>query len=168
MSLQLRLGDLITAIGTDYKQFRTWITGSTTGDLTGLTTTDKSSLVAAVNEVKASSGSPAAASTTASGIAEIATLAEVATGTDTTRFVTAEGVRQERTALKAELLGGATAAFDTLNELAALVTAAEETSVIDALTTVVGGKADASTVYTQTQIGNPETDLAAAYTAAKV
>lgn len=36
------------------------------------------------------------ASTTVKGIAEIATLTEVSTGTDTTRFVTAQGVRQER------------------------------------------------------------------------
>jgi len=168
MSLQVRLADLITAIGTDYKQLRTWITGSSSGTLASLATTDKTSLVAAVNEVKASSGSPPAASTTVAGVAEIATLAEVATGTDTTRFVTPEGVRQERVALKAEILGGAGPAFDTLSELAALVTAAEETSVIDALTTTVGLKANSSDVYTKTELGNPETDLAAAYTAAKV
>jgi hypothetical protein len=167
MALQTRISDLITAVGTDIKQLRTWITGSSSGSLTGLTTTDKSSLVAAINEVKASGGSSPAASTTVQGIVELATLAEMATGTDTTRVATVEGVRQERLALKTELLGGASAAFDTLQELATLVTAAEETSVIDALTTVVGNKADASTVYTKTELGNPETDLVAAYTAAK-
>jgi len=167
MSLQTRLSDFITAVGTDYKQLRTWITGSSTGDLTGLTTTNKTSLVAAVNEVKAGSSAAVPATTTSAGIAEIATLAEVTTGTDATRFVTPEGVRQERVALKAEILGGATAAFDTLNELATLVQAAEETSVIDALTTVVGGKANTVDVYNKTELGVPETDLVAAYTAAK-
>jgi hypothetical protein len=122
LSLQTRLSDLITALGTDYKQFRTWITGSTTGDLSGLTTTDKSSLVAAINEVDANSGGspPPDASETVKGIIEIATLAEVATGTDSLRAVTPAGVRQERTALKDEILGaGAPAALDTLDELAA-------------------------------------------------
>lgn len=89
MSLQTRLSDLITAIGTDYKQIRTWITGSTTGDLTGLTTTAKSSLVAAVNEVDASSaGAPPAASETVSGVLELATQTEANAGTDDARAVT--------------------------------------------------------------------------------
>lgn len=52
MSLETRLAALISSIGTDYKQLRTWITGSGSGTLSGLTTTDKSSLVAAINENK--------------------------------------------------------------------------------------------------------------------
>lgn len=82
MSLQIRIGDLITAIGTDYKQLRIWITGSSTGDLTGLTTTVKTSLVAAINEVKASSsGAPANASETVTGVVRTGTQAEVNAGT---------------------------------------------------------------------------------------
>lgn len=88
MSLQTRIGDLITAIGTDYKQVRTWITGSASGDLTGLTTTVKTSLVAAINEVKASSGTPSDASETVKGIAELATQTEINMGTDDLRIVT--------------------------------------------------------------------------------
>lgn len=217
MSLQVRLSDLITAIGTDYKQFRTWITGSTSGDLTGLTTTDKTSLVAAINEVKAgSSGSPPAASETVAGVVELATLAEVATGTDALRAVTAAGVRQERLALKTEILGaGVPAALDTLDELAAalgddanfaasvttslsgkqpldtdLTAIAALTSAADKLPYATGagtwalatftaaGRAlvdDADiaaqrttlSVYSQAELGNPETDLAALYTTAK-
>lgn len=53
MSLQTRLSDLITAIGTDYKQMRTWITGSSSGSLSALTTTTKTDLIAAINEVNA-------------------------------------------------------------------------------------------------------------------
>jgi hypothetical protein len=88
-SLQSRLSDLITAIGTDIKQLRTWITGSSSGDLTGLTTTDKSNLVAAINEVKAgSSGAPPDASETVKGIIELATQTETNTGTDDARAVT--------------------------------------------------------------------------------
>lgn len=217
MSLQTRLSDLITALGTDYKQFRTWITGSTTGDLSGLTTTDKSSLVAAINEVDANSGgSPPDASETVKGVIEIATLTEVGTGTDSLRAVTPAGVRQERTALKNEILGaGVPAALDTLDELAAAL--ADDANFASSVTTSLAGKqpldddltaiaalvsaadkfpyatgaqtwalatitafartllddADAATargtlsVYSQAEIGNPETDLAAAYVAAK-
>lgn len=87
MSLQTRISDLITAVGTDIKQLRTWITGSSSGDLTGLTTTAKTSLLAAINEVNAK---PAAvdASETVKGVAELATQAETNTGTDDLRIVT--------------------------------------------------------------------------------
>lgn len=127
MSLATRLSDLAYAIGTDMKQFRVWMTGSSSGDLTGLTTTDKSNFVAAINEVKAgNSGAPPDASETVKGVVELATLAEVATGTDAVRAVTPEGVRQERTALKAEVLaavpppGDATTVSKGIVELADL------------------------------------------------
>jgi hypothetical protein len=88
LSLQTRLSDLITAVGTDIKQLRTWVTGSSSGNLTGLTTTAKTDLVAAINEVKAgSAGAPPAASETVSGILEIATQAETDAGTDNARAV---------------------------------------------------------------------------------
>lgn len=51
MSLQSRLADLITAIGADVKADRT-----TMGALSALTTSAKSSLVAAINEVNAKPG----------------------------------------------------------------------------------------------------------------
>jgi hypothetical protein len=217
MSLQTRISDLITAIGTDYKQIRTWISGSSSGDLTGLTTTDKSSLVAAINEVDAgSAGSPPDASETVKGVVELATLAEVATGTDALRAVTAAGVRQERTALKTEILGaGVPAALDTLDELAAAL--GDDANYAASVTTALGNKqpldtdltaiaaltsaadkvpyatgagtwalatltaagrallddADAAaqratlSVYSTTELGDPDTDLAALYTAAK-
>lgn len=55
--MQTRIADLITAIGTDYKQFRTWITGSSGGDLTGLSTPTKTNLVTAINETWAAAAS---------------------------------------------------------------------------------------------------------------
>jgi hypothetical protein len=216
LSLQDRLSDLITAIGTDYKQLRTWISGSSSGDLTGLTTTAKTSLVAAINEIDAQSSAPPDASETVKGLVELATLAEVATGTDSTRAVTAAAVRQERNAVKAEILGaGVPAALDTLDELAAAL--ADDANYAASITTALAGKqpldadltqiaglasaankmpyatgaqtwaladltaagrallddADAAAqrttldVYSKTEIGNPETDLVAAYTTAK-
>lgn len=87
-SLATRISDLITSIGTDIKQHRTWLTGSSSGNLTGLTTTDKTNLVSAINEVKAGSSSVADASETVKGIAELATQTETNTGTDDARIVT--------------------------------------------------------------------------------
>jgi hypothetical protein len=88
-SLATRLSDLITAVGTDIKQLRIYITGTSSGNLTGLTTTDKTSLVNAINEVKAgSSGAPPDASETVKGIIELATQAETNTGTDDLRAIT--------------------------------------------------------------------------------
>lgn len=186
MSLQTRISDLITAIGTDYKQLRTWITGSSSGDLTGLTTTTKVSLVAAINEVEAGLASATIpdATTAVKGKVELATLVEVATGTDTVRAVTPEGVRQERIALKDEILGaGVPAALDTLDELAAALAddanfAATTTAslanrlrvdtVAQGLT--AGQKTNGQTnldVYSKGDFGNPDTDLVALYTAAK-
>lgn len=133
MSLQTRISDLITAVGTDVKLLRTYITGSSAGDLTGLTTTDKTSIVAAINEVDASTGG-ADASTTTKGIIEIATLAEVTTGTDTVRAVTPEGVRQERTAAIAAAT--APAASETVAGVSELATLAEVATGTDALRVV--------------------------------
>lgn len=169
MSLQTRVEEFIVSVGTDYKQFRTWITGSNTGTLGGLTTTDKSSLVGAINEVKAgNSGAPPVASDTVAGVAEIATLAEMAAGVENgNKFATPAGVRQERTALKAEILGGVGPAYDTLSELLAIAQAGNDTAAIADLITAMGLKANAADVYTKAQIGNPDTDFVAAYTAAK-
>lgn len=186
MSLITNITDLITAIGTDYKQLRSWITGSSSGDLSGLTTTTKADLVSAINEVNAkpTSGDPADASTTTKGVIEIATLAEVATGTDTVRAVTPEGVRQERIALKSEILGPSVpAALDTLDELAAAL--ADDANFSASVTTALGNRVRVDTAaqgLDSTQksnartniaavgtadIGNPDTDLVELYTTAK-
>lgn len=184
MSLQTRLSDLITAVGTDIKQLKVWLTGSSSGDLTGLNTAYKADIVGAINEVNSKpSTAPPDATTAVKGIIEIATLAEVGTGTDTVRAVTPEGVRQERNAVKAEILGaGVPAALDTLDELAAAL--ADDANFAATTTTALGNRVrvDAAQAFTapqQTQgrsnigaqdsasIGNPDVDLVAAYTAAK-
>lgn len=167
MSLETRLSDLITAVGTDIKQLRTWITGSASGTLASLNTGDKSSIIAAINEVKATAdsagggGSPA--STTVAGIVELATLAEVTTGTDTTRAVTPEGVRQERIALKAEILGaGVPSALDTLDELAAAL--GDDANFASTVTTALGNRVRVDTAaqgLDSTQQGNARTNIAA-------
>lgn len=151
MSLQTRLSDLITSVGTDIKQLRTWITGSSSGNLTGLTTTDKTSIVAAINELAANPG---------------------------------DVVQADLDALKAEILGaGVPAALDTLDELAAAL--GDDANFAATITTALGNrvrtdtaaqgldatqKANARTnidVYSKAELGDPETDLAAAYATAK-
>jgi hypothetical protein len=154
-SLQSRLSDLITAIGTDYKTFRTWMFGSATGTLASLTTTDKTSLVAAINETKAgNSGSPAAASETVSGIAELATQTETDTGTDDLRIVTplkfqtrlaayAQPLDSDLTSIAAVTTTAYGRAFLALANQAALMT------LIPAASTTVSGVA---ALGTQTQV----------------
>jgi hypothetical protein len=162
MSLATRLSDLAYAIGTDMKQFRVWMTGSSSGDLTGLTTAAKSDFVAAINEVNAkpTSGAPPDATTVAKGIIELAELSEVAEGIDNSRAVTAAGVRQERLALKTEILGaGVPAALDTLDELAAAL--ADDANFAASMTTLLATKVNV------TDIGAFDQDLVAVYTAAK-
>ena len=51
MSLAVRISDLATRIGTEFKAIRTLIGGSGTADISALNTTVKTSLVAAINEV---------------------------------------------------------------------------------------------------------------------
>lgn len=186
MSLQTRLSDLATAVATDVKQLKVWITGSSSGSLNGLTTTTKTDLIAAINEVNAkpSSGAPADATTVTKGVVELATLAEVAAGADTDRAVTPEGVRQERLALKVDILGaGVPGALDTLDELAAalgddanfgatVTTALANRVRVDTaaqgLTITQQGNARTNIAAVSTvDIGNPDTDLVAVYTAAK-
>lgn len=189
MSLQTRIGDLITAIGTDIKQLRTWVTGSSSGTLAGLTTSARTDLVAAINEVNDKAGTgggatPPSASETVAGIVELASLAEVAAGVDTGRAVTPEGVRQERVALRTEILGaGVPAALDTLDELAAAL--GDDANFAATVTTALGNRVRVDTaaqgltatqqsnartniaVYGMADLGDPETDLVAVYTAAK-
>lgn len=67
-------------------------------------------------------------------------------------------------ALRVELLGGAGPTIDTLQEIATLLSS--NTSSDAALVAVVANKANTSDVYTQAQIGNPDTDLSALWAAA--
>jgi hypothetical protein len=114
----------------------------------------------------------------------LATLAEVAAGADATLAVTPQGVRQERVALKAEILGaGIPAALDTLKELADAI--GDDANFASSTTTALGNRlrvdvnnqgltsqqqANGQTnlgVLSSASIGDPETDFVAVYTTAK-
>lgn len=89
-TLESRLGSLITALGTDWKNIWAKIGAGT------LNTTAQN-LIAAINEVKvtadAAGGSVPDASETVKGKVELATDAETTTGTDTTRATTPANVK---------------------------------------------------------------------------
>lgn len=69
MPLVTNISNFATRVATEFRTIRTIITGSSTGDLTGLQTTAKSSIVAAINEVKAGATGGA---TTLDGLTDVA------------------------------------------------------------------------------------------------
>ena len=141
MSLVTRITALINSIATDIKDVYAKI-----GNLNTLQTTTKSSLVGAINEIKASGGlqindSTPSASTTFSGTAIDSKIATA------------------KTEVKNEILGSASAAYDTLQEIQAQMEADDTAAA--SLTTAVGQRP------TYTETGNLDTDLVQLYNTAK-
>ena len=141
MSLLTRITALINSIATDIKDVYAKI-----GNLNTLQTTTKSSLVGAINEIKASGGlqindSTPSASTTFSGTAINSKIATA------------------KTEVKNEILGSASAAYDTLQEIQAQMEADDTAAA--SLATAVGQRP------TYTETGNLDTDLVQLYNTAK-
>ena len=141
MSLLTRITALINSIATDIKDVYAKI-----GNLSSLQTTTKSSLVGAINEIKASgvlqiNDSTPSASTTFSGTAIDSKIATA------------------KTEVKNEILGGASAAYDTLKEIQAQMEADDTAAA--SLTTAVGQRP------TYTETGDLDTDLVQLYNTAK-
>lgn len=166
MSLQTRLSALITAIGADINNLIT-----TRGTMASLTTTEKTNLVGALNELAAAVDALEAGS---------GAINDGVTDTDTTW--SSSKIATEVAAAIAALVDGAPTALDTLNELATEL--ADQDSVVAGLVTSIGNRLrfDAAQTLDTTQkaqgntnlgslslvnAGDPETDLAALYTAAK-
>lgn len=170
MSLQTQLASLATALGGDVKALF-----SRVGTLTSLTTTAKTDLVSAINEVNAKpSGTGGAA------IADGGT----SSGSVWSSSKTNQAIIDARAAVKAEILGsGVPAALDTLDELAAAL--ADDAAFAATMTTALGNRVRVDTAaqgLTSTQksnaltnigavaataVGDTEADLVALYTAAK-
>ena len=141
MSLLTRITALINSIATDIKDVYAKI-----GTLSSLQTTTKSSLVGAINEIKSSGGlqindSTPSVSTTFSGTAINSKIATA------------------KTEVKNEILGSASAAYDTLQEIQAQMEADDTAAA--SLTTAVGQRP------TYTETGNLDTDLVQLYNTAK-
>ena len=163
MSLATRIESLVIRVAQEFNDVR-----AKAGNLANLTTTDKSNLVAAINELKAAvvsssaidDGNIAASSTYSSS--KIVTLLD---------------------ALKTEILGGADAAYDTLLEIQQLLQ--NGASGLDALLAAVNNRVrfdDAQTLTAPEQaqarsnigavaasdVGNTDTDFIAVFEGALV
>lgn len=128
-TLAQRIADLATRIATECKAIRTMVNGNV-ADLSTLSTTNKSNLVAAVNEVKQAITDLAAVGAT--------TINDASTTSTTQTWSVAkilEELEDTAAAVKDEILGGAGAAYDTLAELQALLQgeAADIASIMTAL-----------------------------------
>lgn len=164
MSQELKLIALAQAIAGDVKTLTNRI-----GDLTSLPTTAKGNIVVAIQEIYTLMGQAGAVIDDAAG--------NGATSVTWSADKIYDMIELAKAAVKTDLLGGATAAFDTLKELQDLIT--NDESIVSALATKVGEKVSFAEAQTLTSgqrlqacqnigIGDPESDLVAVYNAAKV
>jgi len=154
-TLIVRISDLATRMATECKSLRTLVNANG-ADLSALTTTQKTSLVAAINELKTaidSSGSSITISDSTSS---------------TTQVWSSSKVASEITAAKNALTNGAAAALDTLSELAAAL--GNDANFASTITTALGYRLRFDAVQTLTTeqktqacanlgIGEPDTDF---------
>lgn len=110
-TLQVRLQDLATRIATEIKAIRTLVNGNA-ADNAALITTAKGNLVLAINEVKAQANSLAA-----SGGATINDASSASTTQTYSISKIVDLLNEAQADVKADILGGASAAYDTLKEL---------------------------------------------------
>lgn len=120
MSLTTQISNLAVRVATECKSIR-----ATTGDKTALTTTDKTSLVAAINELK-------------SAMASAVGILDTASAGDTSHTWSADKIVAQLAAVKSEILNGAPAAYDTLLEIANQL--ATDDGAIGGLLTAVGNR----------------------------
>ena len=153
MSLATRLSDLATRIATEMKSLRTLINGNAL-DLSSLTTTTKTNLVAAINELVAAMGDAGASIDDAT----ISTLAVWSSNK------TDDEIDTRVSAAVNALLDGAPAAYDTLKELSDKL--GSEDSAIAGLVTSIAGKADDTAVVKLT--GNQSVGGVKTFTSAPV
>ncbi|MCD2801237.1 hypothetical protein [Pseudomonas aeruginosa] len=163
MSLATRIESLVIRVAQEFNDVRT-----KAGNLANLTTTDKSNLVAAINELKAA--------VVSSAVIDDANVAATTTYSSTKIVSLLD-------ALKTEILGGADAAYDTLVEIQQLLQ--NGTSGLDALLAAVNNRvrfdaAQSLTVAEQLQarsnigavaasdVGNTDTDFVAVFVGALV
>lgn len=163
MSLSTRIESLVIRVAQEFNDVR-----AKAGNLVSLTTTDKSNLVAAINELKA-----AVVSSVVIDDAQVTTTSTYSSNKIVTLL----------DALKTEILGGADAAYDTLVEIQQLLQ--NGTSGLDALLAAVNNRvrfdaAQSLTVAEQLQartnigavaasdVGNTDTDFVAVFVGALV
>ena len=158
MSLATRIESLVIRVAQEFNDVR-----AKTGDLANLTTTDKSNLVAAINELKAAVVSSSEIDDANIAISSTYSSSKIVTLLD---------------ALKSEILGGADAAYDTLLEIQQLLQ--NGTTGLDALLAAVNNRVrfDAAQTLTAPEqvqarsnigavavsdVGNTDTDFVAVF-----
>lgn len=165
MSLQTRIESLVLRLASEFKTIHDQV-----GTLSRLSTTDKTSLVSAINELRAQFDKIASAA-----------LIDDANAAGTTTTFSASKITGLLDALKADLLGGADAAFDTLKELqeailkdqtgiAALLAAVDRRLRFDAAQALTADEQAQARqnigAVAASAIGDPETDFVPAFEAA--
>jgi hypothetical protein len=168
-SLKTRIENLATAIATKCKSLNTFINGNA-ADLSGLNTAAKTNLVAALNELEAEINVLQGAS--------VGATVNDASSSSASQVYSIDKVLALIAQCKADILGGAAAAQDTLLELKAYVDSGEAgdlTALANRLRIDVGNQGltsqqqqnvqDNASVYSRAEIGNPDTDFAAVFAA---
>lgn len=173
-TLQVRLQDLATRIATECKSIRTLINGNA-ANLNSLTTTTKTNLVAAINELKTTIDSVAA-----SGGATINDASSSSTTQTWSINKIIDELNDTAVAVKNEILNGAGSAYDTLAELQALLEG--DAASLATINTALGNRVRTDTAsqglnttqksnartnidaYGSVEIGNPDTDFVSTFT----
>ena len=154
-TLIVRISDLATRMATECKSLRTLVNANG-ADLSALTTTQKSSLVAAINELKTAVDNAGSSITISDSTSS------------TTQVWSSSKVASEITAAKNALTNGAAAALDTLSELASAL--GNDANFASTITTALGYRLrfDAAQTLTSGQktqactnlgVGEPDTDF---------
>ncbi len=122
MTLEARITAAVQAIGADVKTLL-----AQDGNLSTLTTAAKDSLVAAINEIKAALAT--------AGTPEVD---DAAASNSTTKTYSATKITALLASLKTDILGGASAAYDTLIEIQNILQS--DDTAISGLVTAVGNR----------------------------
>lgn len=158
-TLQARITDLATRMATECKSLRTLVNANG-ADLSALTTTQKASLVGAINELKTAIDNAGSSITISDSTSS------------TTKVWSSSKVAAEITAAKNALTNGAAAALDTLSELAAAL--GNDANFASTVTTALGYRlrfdaAQTLTAQQKTQacanlgIGEPDADFVTSF-----
>ena len=149
MSLETRIATLAQAVGADVKALT-----AAQGSLSALDTTTKTSLVAAINELMTLIGSAGASIDDGAGNGNTAV-----TWSADKIF---DSIEAAKTAVKNDLVGGAGAALDTLNELAAAL--GNDPSFAATIATEIANRVrfDAAQTLTSPQQAQARTNIGAA------
>lgn len=150
MTIQQNLSNAFVAVADSDRALRTLITGTATGDLTTLTTTTKASIIAAINELE---------DTISNFAANIIDDADAASLIST---YSASKIEERLGEIRDSILGGASAAYDTLLELQTEIQSND--TELGQLLTAVGNRVrfDAAQTLTSTEQGTARTNIGAA------